>query len=199
MAVKPSSKPDWTTSTPGARTEPTGGKKSTGWTIDERPAFQYMNWLFYIITEWITYFEEVTDGFIGFQAIYDAFVGTGGLATHATINDALIDVAAGGRILVMNSATVNIIQQVTKNNVLIEFQPGVVYTKGSATTALQISADEVKIVGGKFSGFSTAGNKAMIIDSGSDYTQVRDCRFLNCDTDISDLASTSDISGTIST
>lgn len=199
MAVKPSAKPDWTSATPAARTEPTSGKKNTGWTIDERPAFQYMNWLFFNIDEWIDYFEEVTDGFIGFQAIYDAFVGTGGLATHATINDAMVDVSAGARILVLNSATINTIQQITKNNVIVEFQGNVVYTKGTATTAIQVSADEVKIVGGKFSGFSTSGDKAIIIDSGSDYTQIRDSRFLNCDTDISDLASTSSISGTIST
>lgn len=197
MAVKPSSQIDWTTSNPAVRSEPTSGEKNTGWAIDQRPPREYMNWLFYNLDQWVKYFEDVTDAYIGFQAIYDAFVGTGGLATHATINAAMADVAAGARILVLDSATIDTEQRSTRNDVLVEFQPGVTYTKGLSTSCIKILADRVKIRGGRFSGFSGGGNKAIIIDATSDYCQIRDCYFQNCATEIDDGASTTSISGTI--
>lgn len=66
MAIlpKPTSKPDWTEGNPSFATitqEPSAGKKLTGWNIDERPAREYMNWLFYILDQWVKYLESVTD------------------------------------------------------------------------------------------------------------------------------------------
>lgn len=62
--AKPTSKPDWTESNPSFATvtiEPTAGKKITGWTADERPPYQTVNWLFYIVDQWIKYLESITD------------------------------------------------------------------------------------------------------------------------------------------
>lgn len=193
---KPSSRPLWTVGNPSFGTvtiEPTGGKKLTGFTSGERPAFQTMNWLIYNLDQWIEYFDAV------FPGIYHAIVGAGAGASHATLAAALADVAvpAGARILIQDSATVNATIQVTKNNVQLEFMPGVTYSKGSATTGLQISADGVRIMGGRFAAYSGGSDKAILIDAGSDYTMIRDIRFANCTTEVDDLASTTSILGTI--
>ena len=193
---KPSSKTLWTKTNPGVRTEPSGAKKETGWAPNERPTAEHFNWLEYIMNEWVEYLESVTDDFIGYQSIYAAFVGTGGLATHATLNDAIMDVAAGSKILVMNSATINTVQSISKNRLEIEFMPNVIYTKGTSLTALQIQADYVKIRGGQFDLFNGGSDKAIIIDAGSDFTKIRDSHFKTCTVDIEDLAATTSIEGT---
>jgi len=61
MAVKPSSKTDWTLTNPSFGTvtvEPSGAKKITGWQGAEKPAHQYMNWIHYITDAWVKYFED---------------------------------------------------------------------------------------------------------------------------------------------
>lgn len=194
--AKPTSKPDWTVGNPSFGTvtiEPSAGKKQTGWTSGERPPFQSMNWLFYNIHEWINYLDAVYGG------IYNAIVSTGPEGTHASLSAALADplVTSGARILVKESATLNSTIQVTKNNVRIEFAPGVTYSKGTATTALQISADGVKVMDGRFAGFSGGGDIAILVDAGSDYCQVRDTRFASCTTEVSDLNGGLSIFGTI--
>lgn len=193
---KPSSKLLWTKTNPTARTEPSNGKKETGWLVDERPAREFMNWLLFILDEWIDYFEEVTDGFIGYQSIYDAFVGTGGMATHATLNDALSDVPAGGRILVLDSATINTVQSISKNRVQVEFQPNVIYTKGSAQYGLQIQADYVRIIGGEFLGFSGGSDAAIKVDAGADFCKVSGSHFKTCTSDVEDTSLTAAVYGT---
>jgi hypothetical protein len=55
MADKPSSKPFWATT--GTKTEPTGSKKATGWLQLEKPPFEFMNWLFFQINEFVNYFS----------------------------------------------------------------------------------------------------------------------------------------------
>lgn len=190
MAVKPSSKPAWTQSNPAVRTEPTGSKKNAGWGIGERPAREYENWLNFIMSEWIDYFEEVTDQF---GSLYQAIVGTG---FYADINAAITAVAAGSRILVLDSATINTTQSISKNRIQIDFQPGVIYTKGTAAPALQVQADYCKINGGEFFNFSGGGDSAIIVDAGSDYTKIRDSHFRTCTTDVTDNAATTSIQGT---
>ena len=61
MAQKPTSKPQWTVGNPDIATvsiEPGGPKKVTGWLAGEKPPFQWMNWLFYNISLWISYLEH---------------------------------------------------------------------------------------------------------------------------------------------
>lgn len=193
---KPASKIDWTDGNALKVTEPTSGKKLLGWTKSERPPFQFMNWLFFNLDEWIDYLESVTDAFIGYQSIYAAFVGTGSLATHANINAAVADVPAGSKILVISSATVNTIQSLSKDKLEVDFLPSVIYTKGTAATAIQVQADRCMIRGGEFALFSGGGDAAIIIDSGSDFTKIRDTHFRGCTLDVSDLAATSSIEGT---
>jgi hypothetical protein len=200
---KPTSKLDWKEGTPNfgdVTIEPSSGKKLAGWASNERPPFQFMNWLFWIVHEWVNYFESVIDeGVSGAGLVYKAYVGGVSGTSHATLADALADVAvtAGDRIFVVSSESINSTIQITKNNIEIHFKSGVTFSKGSASTGLQISADGVKIVGGRFTGFNGGGDEAILIDAGSDYTMLRDMRFANNTTDVDDLASTSSLSGNI--
>lgn len=198
--AKPILKPSWMTGISGtAVVEPTSGKKLAGWQIDERPPREYMNWLFQNISDWVDYVDSISGSLDQFKTIYPAIVGTGPIASHATLNDAMADgaVPQGARILMVSDLTLNSVQQITKNNVRIEFMPGVSIIKGTATNGFQISADGVKIMDGRFVGFSTVGDKAILIDAGSDYVQIRDTRFNNCVTEIEDNASTTSVLGTL--
>lgn len=195
MAIKPASKIDWTSANPSVRVEPTSGKKNTGWNIDERPPREYMNWLFFNIDEWIDYFEAVTDTLAGFQQLYSAFIGTvspGGLATHASINAAMADVGVtqGSRIVVLEDATLTTIQQISKQNIQLEFLPGVTYTKGSVATGLQISADGVVVKLGRFAAFNGGSDKGILIDAGADHCMIFGTRFNTCTTNVDDQSGT---------
>lgn len=59
--TKPTSKPEWTDSTPANRAEPTTEKKGTGYLISEKPGRKTLNWILWIIGQWINWFESITD------------------------------------------------------------------------------------------------------------------------------------------
>lgn len=69
MAIKPTGYPEWASSTPTGITEPSSGKKQSGWGVNEKPAAQYMNWLEekqsswvkYLSYEWLIHDEFVRD------------------------------------------------------------------------------------------------------------------------------------------
>jgi hypothetical protein len=195
---KPSSKTLWTKTNPTVRVEPSGSKKNTGWAPNERPPAEYFNWLEYIVNEWIEYLESVTDSFIGYQSIYAAFVGTGGIATHADLNSAVTDVAAGSKILVVSSATINTPQLISKNRLTIEFLPNVIYTKGTSQYGLQVQADYCRILGGEFEGFSGGSDAAVRVDSGSDHTKIMGIHARTCTAAVEDNATTTVELGTTS-
>lgn len=184
---KPSSHIDWTDGNASKVTEPTVGKKLLGWIASERPAFQFMNWLFFRIDEWIKYFESVTD--VGLAAQYNAIVKSSG-GTHTSLAAALADIAvpAYSRIYVASNESISIPVQVTKNGVRIEFAPGVTFTKAAAAArAIQVSADDVRIENGRFVGFNGVGESGILIDAGSSRTRILNNNFAACTTDIDDL------------
>ncbi len=168
--AKPATKPEWTESNAGVRTEPSPSYKNTGWFSNIRPPYQFMNWLFYSIgVEWLNYFESTTDVLKNVSSSYDFSIGVGG--DFADINAAMasIDVAAGARLLVVSTLNLALTQQVTKNNIEIAMKPGVALTDGGAGTGLRISATRCRLRGGKMSGF---GGQAILIDASSDYTMI---------------------------
>jgi hypothetical protein len=61
LPIKPTSKTLWTETNPTARAEPTGAEKETGWSLSQRPPFQFLNWLFWNLGLWVEYFEGITD------------------------------------------------------------------------------------------------------------------------------------------
>lgn len=59
MAVtKPTTFPTWTDGSPSKVVEPPSAKKLAGWTPGEPPPMQYMNWLFWLIDEWVKWFDQ---------------------------------------------------------------------------------------------------------------------------------------------
>lgn len=187
---KPASKPDWTLTNPTERTEPTPSKKESGWAINERPAREFMNWLFYNITDWIIYLEEVTDGLLGLDAAFDAIVGTDG--THATINDLMADAGIANlkRILVTTTQTLTTTQIIDQDDMEFVFKPQAVYSQGAAlAVGIQITGDRVTIDGGRFTDFNGGSDIAIQLTAAAENCSIRNARFFDCDTEVDDQGS----------
>lgn len=190
--AKPTSKPDWTVGNPSFGTvtvEPSAGKKQNGWDVAERPARQFMNWLFFNIGEWIDYFETTTDGLLNLQGIFDAVVGTGG--DFATLTDLVLDAdyQAGNvkNILITSDQTLNAPITFDQNDLNIEAKPGVNILKGiGAAQAFIIDAERIRLNKLRFANFSAGGDIAVRIEGTAKYTIVNQCYFLNNDTEIED-------------
>lgn len=78
--TKPGNYLDWVPSAnPLYIQDPTSGQKSTGWVANEKPPFEYMNWLFYYTDQWIQWFDQtLTPPFAdGVTADPTVFVTTG--------------------------------------------------------------------------------------------------------------------------
>ena len=61
MSTRPTTPiPTW--STAGTNTEPGAGKKSAGWTVNERPPAEWLNWLQHSAGEWLQFLADVTSG-----------------------------------------------------------------------------------------------------------------------------------------
>jgi hypothetical protein len=192
MATKPSSSPDWTLTNPSVRQEPTSGKKNTGWGAGEKPPRQFMNWLFFNLSEWKNYFEEVTDDLQAVTpntlSVYRAIVGTGGTATHATLQAAFSDAAVvpGSRIFVManHAETLTTQMQCAKNDITVECGPGVTFTQDvTPITALRVTGLRFVLLGGRFVNFS----KAISVDNVSNYAKIKGSFFNACGVEVEDL------------
>lgn len=118
---------------------------------------------------------------------YTAVVGSGAFCTHADLATALADsgVAAGSRILVTESQTIDTTISITKANIQIDFLPGVTFTQGAATTGITVGAAGCRIKGGRFSGFTTA----ISISSSYNYNFITECRFASCTNEVTEVDS----------
>lgn len=187
--AKPSSHINWTDGSASYVQAPSAGRQTTGYTPGDRPPAKEHNWIFNLIDQWNKYFETTTDTIVGQLLAYDAVVGAASGATHATLQLAINAASAGWRILVLDSATINTKVSVTKSDIEIQFKPGVVYTKGSDTIALEVTGSRVVIRGGRFVGYTVAGNIAIKLLLGADYCQIRESMFaVSTDTEVSDSA-----------
>lgn len=63
---KPTSKPNWTDGAASKVSEPSESKKLQGWLKTEKPPFNFFNWLFYNISQWIS--------FLGGQEQYNVII-----------------------------------------------------------------------------------------------------------------------------
>lgn len=59
MAVKPGGFLNWNPSGSNGL-QPPAGQLNTGWLLAQKPPFQWMNWLFTTIDQWIQWFAQVT-------------------------------------------------------------------------------------------------------------------------------------------
>lgn len=189
--AKPASKPSWTVGNPSFGTvtvEPSSGKKLNGWTASERIPFQFLNWLFFNINEWITYLEEQVDLVASSKSNYDAIVGTGG--THSDLASLMADVniAAKKNIMVVSPQTITAPVVINQDDMKFDFKPQAFIAKGpGANIGVQITGKRVKFSNCRFLNFNTAGDKAMQLSAAAQWCMVWGCYFLNCDTSIEDL------------
>lgn len=62
MATKPSSRPAWTQGGgAGTRTEPSGAQKTAGMSASFKPPFEWINYVYGILSDWIDWFASGSD------------------------------------------------------------------------------------------------------------------------------------------
>jgi len=176
---KPSTKTNWAVDNidfANRVIEPTASKKKIAWLDDEEPPAPFFNWLFWIIHQWQEYFESVTDEFI---TRYDAVIGSGPAATHATLELALADVALSTDAIVRidESRTIETTISLTKARWKLEFKPGVVYSKGAATKCFSFEAEGIVLEYGRLVGWSSGGDIAITQLAAAEYCYIRGTRF----------------------
>lgn len=157
-------------------TAPSVGKLASGWAPGEKPASQFFNWFFNLVSQWINFAGPMAP---------DVIVGAESYCTHATLAAAVADGAVGTNVnvLVIDSvAAVNATTNLTKAGWKIFFAPGVTYTNGTAGTCFSCQATGIEIRKARFSGFTTA----IAGTSGWTYGRVVDCNFATCTTKIDD-------------
>lgn len=154
---------------------PSGAKLSTGWAAAEKPAFQYMNWFFNLVSNWIN--------LVG-AASHDVVVGAGANCTHATLAAAVADAAVttNVKVLIQDSVTLAATVNLTKAGWQIEFAPGVTYTAGAATIGFSLQASGIEVRRARFSGFATA----IVCTSGWTYGRALFNNFASCTTEVDD-------------
>jgi hypothetical protein len=72
---------------PSKSVNPGAPKGALGWTINEKPAFEFMNFLFATCDQWDKYFETTTDTLTTQQAATQAQVSTQGTASGVTASN----------------------------------------------------------------------------------------------------------------
>jgi plastocyanin len=174
---------------PAKALEPVPAKKALGFVPDERPSPLHHNWLWARIDGWLKYFESASDELLAQALEFNAIVGSAPGCTHATLAAAIAAAAPGWKILVTESA--NIAARVALNVADIEilFKPGVVYTKTGDTVCFEYTSARIKVRGGRFVGYTVAGNIVHRYMAGADYCHLLESIFaVGTDTDVDDAA-----------
>lgn len=84
---KPTSKTNWTNNTSSNRQEPTEIKKDTGYIKDEKPGRKTLNWILWIIGQWIDYLENITDNHESTLVNYEDRISTAEIAIRQGITE----------------------------------------------------------------------------------------------------------------
>jgi len=193
--AKPTRDSTWATGGGALKTDPGISKQAEGWSI-EAPPVQYFNWWMNIVGQWISYLDVQVDAVAAQQNNYDAIVGVGG--THATINAAIADVSEGAKILVTDPLALTDTQVINKNDISIEFKPSaLVSTVTNLILGLQIDAERVRVIGGRFTGFSNPSDKAIEFTANCKNCLLTQVYFLNNDTDVNDLGTNTVMSANV--
>ncbi len=132
--------------------------------------------------------DELAKATARLGSVYNAFVGSQPWCTHATIAAALAAISAGQSVYVTESQVMNATVNWNKANTRLHFAPGAVISKGTALVGINVQVVGVEIHGGKMSGFSTAGDKAIQFQAAASAGKVWGVRFSSNDTDIDDSA-----------
>ena len=84
--AKPTTKPEWIPDSDPSKIEaPSASKQNTGWLSGEKPPYQFFNWFWNLVSKWVEYLEDFTDG-LGTMSTQDAdsVAITGGSVTGIT-------------------------------------------------------------------------------------------------------------------
>jgi len=183
---RPSTFSEWGEGNPAPGTnivEPPSEVQTATWQAGGFPPAPYMNWLHYISQKW----EKNLDERAPRIPMMKWFVGAQSGCHFATIQDALAssDVLNGDFIYVSPSnANAFLTAAITiSKSVRLYFEPGFRFFKSdaAATRALILNAGDIEIHGAEFSsGWSTAGNIAILLNS-----TARRCRIMGCKFDSS--------------
>jgi hypothetical protein len=187
--VRPSSTPAWTQGNTGQQVEPTTGEKFAGYVPNQRPAPKKLNWVLGNVSDWIDWLDYITAVNYSVTA-FDAVVGVNG--THATINDLMADsnIANIYSVLVTSPQTLTATQVINKSDISFVFKPSAVYSKGTTTTpGISITAQRVRITGGRFTSFNGVSDVAILLTNISKNNLITDCFFADNTTPINDLGS----------
>lgn len=169
--------------------EPSNAKKQQGWMPDEMPPMEYFNWLFYQCDQLSQWLDRAKGA--------DIIVGDETIDDYDNLSDAIAAATEGQTIRVKKDLTLNSTVVINVDNLRLVIDPQYSIIKGTALTGLQIDANGVRLIEGRMQGFSTSGDKAIEVLTGSLYCMIRDYRFKDCDTDVSDVDGTSSITGSI--
>jgi hypothetical protein len=184
--AKPSSHIDWVPSEAGT-SEPSAGKKSSGYVAGEAPPAAEHNWIFARVGNWQKYFESATDELLTASLQFDAVVGSAPGATHTTLQAAHDAVSAGSSILVLDGESLTTRVSISKADIEIICKPGVVYDKSADTVGIEISGSGCRISGARFTSYTAGGDIAVRFVAGGDYGTVEKYRFaLSTDTEVDD-------------
>lgn len=61
QTTRPTVVPTWTDGSAPFQTQPGSGQLTTGWVSNEKPPYQYMNWILWILSIWIQYIDNITN------------------------------------------------------------------------------------------------------------------------------------------
>lgn len=201
MPSRPSTTPQWTDGNALKQVEPSGGKKLLGWTKSERPPFQFMNFLFYDIYNWVIWFDYLTQLSIA-NIDYDAYVGTGlsGSIAFADFNALMAspNIANIKKVLVKNPMTLTTTQILSANGIEFVFHPSAVISKGVAlgsNPGFRIESNRVTFSGaGVFTDFT---GPAIRIPATFKNNLIKGQRFNACTVTIDDLGDNNTMSDNI--
>ena len=114
--------------------------------------------------------------FQGLGRTFSHAVGSSVGCDHTTLSAAIAAASDGHTILLTESFNLTAKQTISKK-LKIMAMPGVTITQTGGTVGLELDAAGITLEGIRFAGFSTAGDKAIVLLATAVYARVRDCNF----------------------
>lgn len=122
--AEPTTRPNWIPDNTTGITVPSGSKQNSGWTQEEKPAYEFFNWFFNIVSQWFDFLK----GNAEFNVVISSDTNEGDFTTFAGYIAGTP--AAGDRVLIKESETISS-QMVIPNNISIKMQKGKKFTCSS--------------------------------------------------------------------
>ena len=192
--TRPSNYPNWTVGNPGVQVQPTSGQQFAGYVANQRPSPGILNWELGNISDWINWLDQQTQ--INDDIVtYDAVVGTNGTFPDINTLMASANIANIKNVLVSTLQTVTTTQVINQPDMQFTFKPQAFYTVGlSLANCISITASRVRIIGGRFIGFTGA---AITVQAGANNCLLSQIYFNGNAVSISDLGTNTTLSNNV--